>query len=193
MLKTNAQTAFSLRMLATAPRPTSWPMLARAHCIFHQPPSRFSGNAPSRMKVIRLPLGATKSVFPRSPENVRGSEKNQPPTDETRSGPSFLQPSQYPTTSIEQSETFFHVTIFLWGCTDTQAQGALGALEVGFNATRFASSARKSKGFLKLRTWTWKRGDCSSLIPCRDQIGISGHLHRNRQAALRSVCTSCGQ
>jgi|SRR5208337_555305 len=115
MLKANSQTVFSLRMLATVPRATSWPKLARAHCILRQPPLRFSPAAPSRMKVIRLPLGAIQSAFPRSPENVRGSEKNQPPTDETRSGLGFLQPSQHPTTSIGQPGTFFHVTIFLLG------------------------------------------------------------------------------
>ena len=112
MLKTNARSPCSLIMLAMVP-PRD--LMARAHCILRQPPSRFSAAAPSRMKVIHLPLGATKSAFPRSPENVRGSEKNQPPTAETRSGFGFLQPSQHPTTSIEQPGTFFHVTIFLWG------------------------------------------------------------------------------
>ena len=88
-------------------------LMARAHCILRQPPSRFSAATPSRMKVMRLALG-TVCAFS-SPENVRGSEKNRPPTDETRSGFGFLLPSQHPTTSIEQPGTFFHVTIFLWG------------------------------------------------------------------------------
>jgi hypothetical protein len=85
MLKTNPQSAFSLRMLAMVPRATSWPMLARAHCILRQPPSRLSAATPSRMKVIRLPLG-TISAFSRSPENVRVLQKNQPLTAETTSG-----------------------------------------------------------------------------------------------------------
>src|SRR5208282_5218681 len=57
-------------------------LTARGHCILRQPPSRFSVAAPSRMKVIRLPLGAN-SAFSRGPENVQGSEKNQPPTADT--------------------------------------------------------------------------------------------------------------
>ena len=77
--------------------------------------------------------------------------------------------------------------------TDTQVQGAVAALDAIFDATRNASSARKSKGFLKLWTKGVGAGDCNSLIPFRDQIGISDHLHRNRQAALRSICTSCSQ
>jgi hypothetical protein len=68
---------------------------------------------------------------------------------------------------------------------DTQVQGAVAALDAIFDATRYASSARKSKGFLKLWTKEMEAGDCNSFIPFRDQIGISDHLHRNRQAALR--------
>ncbi len=208
MLKTRTQSAFSLRMFAMAPRATSWPLLARAPCVLRQPPSRFSVAAPSRMKVIRLPLGTAVSAFSRGPENVQGSEKNQPPTADTRIGFGFFLPSQHPTTSIGQPGTFFHVTIFLWGwpvvtirlvarsgrsfveaaqnlqsqgslwkpdprlviryivrnpfhldlrmtaryahLTDTQVQGVIAALDAIFDATRYASSARKSKGFLKL-------------------------------------------
>jgi len=76
---------------------------------------------------------------------------------------------------------------------DAQVQGAVAALDAIFDATRNASSARKSKGFLKLWTKEMEAGDCNSLIPFRDQIGISDHLHRNRQAALRSICSSCSQ
>jgi len=107
MLKANAQSAFSLRMLATVPRATSWPTLARAHCILLQPPSRSSAATPSRMKVIRLPLGTANSAFSRGPENVQGSEKNQPLTAETRNGFGFFLPSQHPTTSIGCQGHFF--------------------------------------------------------------------------------------
>jgi hypothetical protein len=68
--------------------------------------------------------------------------------------------------------------------TDTQVQGAVAALDAIFDATRYASKVRKSKGFLKLWTKEMVAGDRNSFIPFRDQIGISDHLHRNRQAAL---------
>jgi hypothetical protein len=48
-------------------------------------PPLLSAATPSRMKVIRLPLG-TMSAFSGGPENVRVLQKNQPPTAETTSG-----------------------------------------------------------------------------------------------------------
>ena len=70
-------------------------------------PVAHEGHPPSARYQCPLSRGALKTCE---------SQKNRPPTADTRSDfCGFFLPSQHPTTSIGQPGTFFHVTIFLWG------------------------------------------------------------------------------